>query len=594
PAPEIGFNYMGRFATAVRKSPASAWQLTGDTAIGGTVPPDMPLQHTLEAKAAVRDTPGGPELELPLSWPGDLVPEAEAERLGSTWAAMLAGLAGHTAADRSAGGHTPSDFPLLGAAVTQADVAELESAVPEPADVWPLSPLQKGMLFHATYDESGPDVYEGQRALELAGPLDATRLRAAWQALVRRHPTLRASFHRLTSGEAVQVIASDVELPWREVDISMHAAADALTATECLAEAERLAETERAQRIDVTKAPLMRLLLIRLAENRHHLVITSHHLIMDGWSLPVLIADLSAVYEALATGGDERDLPAVTSYREYLAWLGRQDGDVARQAWRAELAGLDEPTHVVPADSVRVPVVPERVRFAFPEELSRDVAALARERGLTVNTLVQGAWALLLARLAGRTDVVFGATVAGRPTDLPGAESAIGLFINTLPVRVRLDARQPAAEMLADLQERQVALMAHQHMGLAEIRRLAGPGAEFDTLVVYENYPHPPAGSASPGTLAIRPTGAPQDMGHYPLTFVVSPGTPMQGDFVHRPDVCDRAGAERMIASLIRILEQLVADPQAPVGQLDVADAAVRGTVVRAWNATESPVTGAP
>ncbi|QES45326.1 non-ribosomal peptide synthetase [Streptomyces venezuelae] len=589
PAPEIGFNYMGRFTTATHASgPDAAWQLTGDTAIGGTVPPDMPLHHALEANAAVRDTPDGPELTLTLSWAGDLVPAAEAERLGSTWAAMLGGLAGHTVADATAGGHTPTDFPLLGTALTQADVEELEAAVPAPADVWPLSPLQEGMLFHATYDESGPDVYEGQRALELEGPLDAARFRAAWQVLLRRHPTLRASFHRLTSGEAVQIVGGDVELPWCEADLSRLAPAEAR------AETERLAERERAQRIDVTRPPLMRLLLIRLAEHRHHLVITSHHLIMDGWSLPVLIGDLTAVYEALATGGDERDLPAATSYREYLAWLGRQDGDVARQAWRAELDGLDEPTLVVPADSVRVPVVPERVRFAFPEELSREIAALARDRGLTVNTLVQGAWALLLARLAGRADVVFGATVAGRPTDLPGAESAIGLFINTLPVRVRLDARQPVADMLAELQARQVALMAHQHMGLPEIRRLAGPGAEFDTLVVHENYPHPPSGDSAPSSLTIRPAGAPQDMGHYPLTFVVSPGTPMQGDFVHRPDVCDRARAEQMIASLIRILEQLVADPQAPVGQLDVADTAVRETVVREWNATDRPAAGAP
>ncbi|MFI1683191.1 amino acid adenylation domain-containing protein, partial [Streptomyces sp. NPDC020607] len=596
PAPEIGFNYMGRFTTAVRTSgtairtsgPAVAWQLTGDTAIGGIVPPDMPLHHALEAGAAVRDTPEGPELTLTLSWAGELLPDAEADRLGSTWAAMLGGLAGHTVTEATAGGHTPADFPLLGAALTQADVEELEAAVPAPADVWPLSPLQEGMLFHATYDETGPDVYEGQRALELEGPLDAARLRAAWQALLRRHPTLRAGFHRLTSGEAVQIVGADVELPWNEADLT------GLSPAEALAETERLAERERAQRIDVTKPPLLRLLLIRLAEHRHHLVITSHHLIMDGWSLPVLIGDLTAVYEALATGGDERDLPAATSYREYLAWLSHQDADVARQAWRAELAGLDGPTLVVPADSVRVPVVPERVRFAFPEELSRGVAALARDRGLTVNTLVQGAWALLLARLAGRADVVFGATVAGRPTDLPGAESAIGLFINTLPVRVRLDARQPAADMLAELQARQVALMAHQHMGLSEIRRLAGPGAEFDTLVVYENYPHPPAGDSAPTALTIRPAGAPQDMGHYPLTFVVSPGTPMQGDFVHRPDVCDRARAEQMIASLIRILDQLVADPQAPVGQLDVADADVRETVVHAWNATESTVVGAP
>ncbi|WP_323392608.1 condensation domain-containing protein, partial [Streptomyces jumonjinensis] len=491
-------------------------------------------------------------------------------------------LAAHTT-DPTAGGHTPSDFPLL--ELTQESVDELESAVPGLADIWPLSPLQEGMLFHATFDKTGPDAYQSQRVLALDGPLDATRLRASWEALVARHDALRASFHRIASGEAVQVVARDVVLPWREADLS------GLTEAEASAEAERLAGSERAERIDVTTAPLLRLLLIRLGEDRHRLVITSHHIMMDGWSLPVLIGDLSTAY---AAGGTERDLPSVLSYREYLAWLNRQDKEAARAAWRAELAGADEPTLVVPEESVRVPVVPDRVRFEFSEELSRGLAELARAHGLTVNTVVQGAWALLLARLAGRTDVVFGTTVAGRPTDLPGAESAIGLFINTLPVRVNLAAGQPVAEMLTGLQKRQVALMTHQHMGLPEIRRLTGPGSVFDTLVVYENYPHPTDEAAAPGTLSIRPAGTPEDMGHYPLTFVVSPGERMRGDFVFRPDVFERARAEGMVASLVRVLDQMVADPSQPVGQVDLVDPAGRGLVVREWNRTESPVTGEP
>nr|WP_078593585.1 non-ribosomal peptide synthetase [Streptomyces sp. NRRL S-920] len=610
PSPQIGFNYLGRStnaatATATRTGSTTPcaptpWQPAGETAIGGSVDPDMPATHVLEAGAAVRDTPEGPELTLTLTRPGLLVTEAEAERLGRAWGAMLGGLAAHTEKS-GAGGHTPSDFPLLAAlthntltqhalaqnALTQDGVERLESAVPGLEDVWPLSPLQKGMLFHATFDEEAPDVYEGQRALALHGPLDAARLRAAWETVLRRHPILRASFHRLASGEAVQVVTRDVELPWREADVSGLPEAEADT------EAERLAASERARRIDVTRAPLLRLLLIRLAEDRHRLVLTSHHITMDGWSLPVLINDLHAAYEAHAAGGDGRDLPPVTSYRDYLAWLGRQDKEAARDAWRAELAGLDEPTLVAPAEAVRVPMVPDRIRFAFPDEVSRGVAELALRQGLTVNTVVQGAWALLLARLTGRTDVVFGATVAGRPADLPGAESAIGLFINTVPVRVPLVAGQPVREMLAELQARQVALMAHQHMGIAEIGQLAGPAASFDTLVVYENYPHPPGATAAPTSLRIRPDGDPQDMGHYPLTFVVSPGERMHGDFVFRPDVCDRARAKDMVASLVRILEQLVADPAAPVGRVDVVAAAARDLVVRQWNRTPDPASGA-
>ncbi|MEV5976565.1 amino acid adenylation domain-containing protein [Streptomyces sp. NPDC052114] len=582
PSPQIGFNYLGRFPGGGTATTAvTPWQPAGESAIGASVDPDMPAPHVLEAGAAVRDTPDGPELTITLSWPGDVLEEGDAERLGSAWTAMLAGLATHSAGP-GAGGHSPSDFPLLDT-LTQDAVEELESAVPDLADVWPLSPLQEGMLFHATYDDAAPDVYEGQRALALEGPLDAGVLRAAWETVLRRHAILRTSFHRPASGEAVQVVARDVELPWREADLSDRTEADAL------AEAARLAEDERAERIDVTRAPLLRLLLLRFAEHRHRLVITSHHITMDGWSLPVLIGDLQAAFRLHTTGGDPRELPAVTSYRDYLAWLNRQDRQEARGAWRAELAGLDGPTLVVPADTVRVPMVPDRIRFAFSEDVSRGVAELARSHGLTVNTVVQGAWALLLARLAGRTDVVFGATVAGRPTDLPGAESAIGLFINTLPVRVPLRAGQPVADLLAELQERQVALMAHQHMGLSDIHQLARAGAVFDTLVVYENYPHPPAAAPGPDSLRIRPDGEPQDMGHYPLTFVVSPGERMRGDFVFRPDVCDRDRAEDLVASLVRIFEQLVADPSAPVGRVDAVPGAGRELVVGEWNRTGDP-----
>ncbi|WP_369214148.1 amino acid adenylation domain-containing protein [Streptomyces flavofungini] len=586
PAPQVGFNYLGRFAAAApHTSAAEPWQPAGAAAIGGSVDPGTPVAHALDIGAVVRETPDGPALEVSVGWPAALFEEADVERLGQVWLDLLGGLALHTAGP-GAGGHTVSDFPLLDT-LTQEGVAELEAAVPALEDVWPLSPLQQGMLFHATFDDASPDLYESQRMLALDGPLDTGRLRAACEALLRRHPILRAGFHRLASGEAVQVVAQDVPLPWREADLSGRPEAEALAGL------ERLAESERAHRIDVASAPLLRLLLVRLGEHRHRLVLTSHHIIMDGWSLPVLIGDLSAAYAAYEAGGGREDGPAA-SYGDYLAWLARQDGDAARAAWRTELAGLEAPTLVVPAESAVVPVEPDRVRFEFPAGLSRGLAELARARGLTQNTVVQGAWALLLARLVGRTDVVFGATVAGRPTDLPGADTAIGLFINTLPVRVTLAAGQSVADLLTDLQERQVRLLGHQHVGLAEIHRLAGPGATFDTLVVYENYPLPPAAAPGPEALAVRPVGAPRDMGHYPLTFVVSPGERMRGDLVFRPDVFDRAGAEDMVASLVRILEQVVADPAVPVGRVDVLGAEGRERVVGEWNRTECAAAGVP
>ncbi|WP_407562709.1 amino acid adenylation domain-containing protein [Streptomyces sp. 184] len=453
------------------------------------------------------------------------------------------------------------------------------------AEMWPLSPLQEGLLFHAGFDADSPDIYTVQFMLDVDGPMDQRRFRAAWAGLLVRHPALRASFHRRPSGEAVQLITKEVALPWRDADLS------ALPEADALAETQALADAERALRIDLAAAPLLRLLLVRLGEERHRLVVTTHHILLDGWSMPILVRELAAVYEA---GGDLSMLKPAPSYGQYLAWLRRQDKGRAQAAWRAELAGADEPTLVVPPDALDGPVVPGRVRFTLGAELSADVAELARAHGLTVNTVVQGAWALVLARLTGRDDVVFGATAAGRPPELPGVEAMVGLFINTLPVRVRLDPARPAADLLADLQRRQVELMAHQHIGLPDVQKLAGPGATFDTLVVYENYPLTSAESDDPEALSLRFAGEPQDAGHYPLTLIAWPGEQLRAELFYRRDVFEPDRAETVTASFVRVLEQLVADPAAPVARLDAVDPPRRALVTTGWNATAAPVSEPP
>ncbi|MEU5951966.1 amino acid adenylation domain-containing protein [Streptomyces sp. NPDC047525] len=440
-------------------------------------------------------------------------------------------------------------------------------------DVWPLSPLQEGLLFHAAFDDQGPDVYTVQSALDIEGPVAADRLRASWEALLARHAALRACFRQVSGAQMVQVVARDVVLPWRTEDVSD------LAEPEMPAALERLAQSERVEPFDLAAPPLLRLLLIRVGEHRHRLVITSHHILMDGWSAPILIGELSAIY---AAGGDASGLGRTTSYGAYLKWLGRQDREAAEAAWQTELAGTDEPTLVAPAVPDRLPVFPENVSGDLPEDATRRVVELARANGLTVNTVVQGAWALVLARLAGRTDVVFGATVAGRPPELPGVESMVGLLINTLPVRVQLDGAQPVLDMFRALQERQSALMAHQHLGLPQIQKAAGPGARFDTLLVYESFPQPPAGSAPPDreSLSLRPAGFTREAAHYPLTLVVGPGERMHLKLEYRPDLFARGVAASALDALAGVLEGVVADPAVTVGRVGAMAAAGRGAAV--------------
>jgi nonribosomal peptide synthetase CepA len=352
----------------------------------------------------------------------------------------------------------------------------------------------------------------------------------------------------------VQAVAGQVVLPWREVDLTGASSADAAV--------EALVRGEQEQRFDLARAPLFRLVLVRLGAERYRLLVVNHHILTDGWSVAVI---LNEVFAAYAAGGR---LPARTgaSYRDYLAWLDRQDQDAARAAWRAELSGLDEPAMVGKA----APGTDYDYRVTvLPPDLHARLTRFARDHGLTLNTVVQGAWAMVLARLARRTDVVFGTTVALRPPELPGVESMPGLLMNTVPVRVPLDGGQSVVDMLTDLQRRQAALMPHQHLGLPEIQKAAGPGATFDTLLVFENYPRDFAGRYTYlGTI---------EGTHYPLTVGVIPGEQFRIQLGYRPGQVAQAVADSVLEWFAGVLGTMVADPSGPVGRTRVGNASVSG-----------------
>ncbi|MFD4530468.1 condensation domain-containing protein, partial [Streptomyces sp. NPDC058470] len=447
-------------------------------------------------------------------------------------------------------------------------------------DVWPVSPLQEGLLFHALFDEQGTDVYVEQMVLGLEGPLDAGVLRASWQALLDRHASLRAGFRQMAGMEhPVQVIMRQVDLPWREVDLS------GLDEDAAWAESERIGIEERARRFDLAVPPLLKVLLVKVGQDRHRMMVTLHHILLDGWSLPILMGDLWAAY---AAGGSTSGLPAVAPYREYLAWLSRQDKEAARDAWRRALEGAEEPTLVAPAHRDEAPVLGEAVSVEANEALNGALQALTRAHGLTLNTVVQAAWALLVGKLTGRRDVVFGATVAGRPGDLPGAESMLGLFINTVPVRVRFDPAQTVAGTLAEIQDQQSALLDHQHLGLTEIQRLAGAGANFDTLMAFENFPGDP--DAPPSIDAVTLTGAEmRESINYPLGLVAGWRDGLGLRLTYRPDLFDEQSAQALLDRLVRILEQMTAGPLMRVGQIEVLDPFEFSRVVDGWNDTVRP-----
>ncbi|MFJ6194943.1 amino acid adenylation domain-containing protein [Micromonospora sp. NPDC092111] len=575
PAAQIGFNYLGRFTAA--DGGDTDWAVAADTqALGGGADGALPVPHAIEVNAVTRDHADGPRLSATFSWPQTLLGEDEVRELADDWLAALNALVAH-AATPGAGGHTPSDLLLT---LSQEEIEAIEAAQPAASDLLPLTALQDGLLFHALYDGPDRDVYAVQLCFDLAGELDAAALRVAADALLARHANLRTAFRQRSCGESVQVVVDGMRAGWRAHDLRT------LTGE---AQADRVREllaVDRAEGFDLARPPLLRFTLLRLGETAHRLVLTNHHILLDGWSVPTLMRELLALY---AAGGDDRQLPRVAPYRDYLAWLGSQDRAAAERAWADALAGLAEPTLLAPVDPGRAPELPDRITVDLPTELTAALQAQARRYGVTLNTILQGTWGVLLGALTGRGDVVFGGTVAGRPPELPGVETMVGLFINTLPVRLRLDPAEPVARMLLRLQDQQSALMAHQHLPLTEVQRLAGHGDLFDTLVVFENYPLDPRLLSLPGT-GLRLTGVSgRDATHYPLTVTAIPGERLRLQLDHRADLFPATAARRLADRLVRLLGSVAADLDTPVGRLDVLDAVERRLVLADWNDTARP-----
>jgi amino acid adenylation domain-containing protein/non-ribosomal peptide synthase protein (TIGR01720 family) len=580
--PQLSFNYLGRIPAPDRELAAPSGPgieftlLPLDPAAAEGPDAGRPFAHALEINASVDELAAGPSLNAAFDWPADQFTAAEVRELAEVWGRTIDRLAADGLRP-GAGGHTPSDFPLV--ALTQTQVERIEAHWPRIAEVLPCASLQAGLLYHAGLDLDGPDPYVVQTAWDLSGEMDPPALRAAVGAMLRRYPNLRAGFWQGDLEQPVQVIPADVELPWREHDLS------GLPEHEQDAARTRILGADRAERFDVLRPPMLRFTLITLAPDRYVLVLTSHHVLLDGWSDPLFMNDLIELYRR---GGDDSGLPPAPAYRDYLRWLAGQDTGQALETWRGALAGLDEPTLVAPADAGR-PFIPERVERALDPELSGAVSAWARREGLTVNTVMQGAWAALLGRLTGRDDVVFGATVSGRPPELAGSENMVGLFINTLPVRARMDPARPAGDLLRDLQQEQTGLMSVHHVRLSDVIRTAGLGRLFDTGMVFENYPAPPQelaeGDGEAGTAVVGRQV--QDGSHFALALIASGRAGrLRFRIDYRPGLFSAGTVRRFADQMEAWLRAVVAEPDVPLGRLDLLGSHDRDLVLQAWNDT--------
>jgi mycobactin peptide synthetase MbtF len=390
-------------------------------------------------------------------------------------------------------------------AVTRADER------PAVEDVMALSPLQQGLFSMAALTDAGSDdadPYVIAMAADVVGPLDVSLLRECAGTMLTRHPNLRASFVHGNLSRPVQVIPSSVELPWRCV----RAVPDEVGVLEA---------EERRRRFDVGRGPLIRFLLIELPDQHWHLAVVAHHIVIDGWSLPLFVSEMLALYRA---AGDTAALPSPPRpYRDYIGWLAGRDQMASRALWAEHLKALDGPTLLSPALTATPPQagIPRQTTLRLDRDATTALAEAARTRGVTLNTLVQMAWATMLSALTGRGDVVFGVTVSGRPGELAGVETMVGMFINTVPSRVRLDPRKTVGTQCLALQRESAALRDHSYLGHAELRSIAGVGEMFDTLLVYENFPPGEVVGATEfvaNGATFRPVAL-ESVSHFPVTI---------------------------------------------------------------------------
>ncbi|TDX62534.1 amino acid adenylation domain-containing protein [Methylosinus sp. sav-2] len=459
---------------------------------------------------------------------------------------------------------------LLDDGVSAATVEALRARHGAIAAVLPALPLQEGLLFHARLGDSASR-YNAVSRFDLDGPLDVGRLRDALEALLRRHPQLAAIFDVEQQGRAFQILPL-VEgpqalrrWPWSEHRL------EGFSAQERTASLDRIEREELARDVLAEsggRRMLARAVLVRLSEESHALLVVCHHLIGDGWSSGVMLRDLLDAYAGAALA------PILPDYSSVVRRLAARDPEPARAAWREALAGAAPTLLFDPAAAFGET---RELPLALRPGLAKQLEAFGRRRGSTLATLLQGVFAAFLGAMTGRYDIVFGAPVSGRSEAEAGLDAHIGLFTNTLPVRVRLRPDQPLALQLTELQSRQIALMEHDGLGLGEIQRLAGASTLFDTLLVVENYPDD-ARFYAEEFAGLRLVGARnRSYSHYPLTLMALPGRELELRLEYREGVAE---PERLGRRIVRLLEQLVDAPETPLASLDLLTPDERATIV--------------
>jgi amino acid adenylation domain-containing protein/non-ribosomal peptide synthase protein (TIGR01720 family) len=585
PEAQIAFNYLGQFDASLPE--ASLFSLA-DAPTGSTHSSLEPRRHLLEINGNVM----GGHLHLSWQYSRAIHHHETIQGLAQRFLEALTELIVYCQSPE-AGGSTPSDFPLahldqsqLDELTQQLSQAQVGRAGKQVEDLYPLSPMQAGLLFHSLYaPETG--IYCFQSGWTIQGKLDETAWQEAWQCIIDRHSILRTCFVWQGLPQPLQVVFRHVETPWTFHDwrsLPEH-------------EQQRLLETlpleHELKRADLGQAPLLRLALARLGEHVFSFHLSIHHLIIDGWSQQLLLQEVQEAYAAFSHGHVPIFSPT-RPYRDYIAWVQQQETQQAEHFWRTYLSGLITSTPLPGSVGTSTPsgVYPAIQQQVCSEAFSASLRERTQQLQLTLNTVLQGAWGLLLSRYSGEADVVFGATTMGRPADLAGMETMVGVFINTLPVRMRISPELSLSDWLRQVQTEQVEARQYGATPLVQIQAWSAlpPGHSlFESLMVFQNYPRGASvvGNAtdmqSRRALTIEQT-------HYPLMIKGIPtATTLILVLQYDEARFEASLITRLLQQLQVLLHAIVEQPDQRLGTLSLLTQEERQRLLIEWNRTLVP-----
>ncbi|WP_330277064.1 amino acid adenylation domain-containing protein [Lentzea sp. NBC_00516] len=561
--PAVSFNYLGRFG-ASDGGLFGAWL----DAPGSDRAPHHARSCLLDVTGVVRDN----RLEFRFSYSANLHREDTVRRLADRFADALTRIVEHCALP-GVGGPTPSDFPLAALGQSTMDRITVGRSV---EDVYPLTPVQQGMLFHSLSEREAGDVYLSRFSMVLDDVTDHEALAQAWQRVADRTPVLRTEVVWQDVPEPLQVVrAPGLPLPMEHHDLR------GLSPDERRSRVRSLWDEHSARELDLGTAPLMWLVFLRLDDSRVQVFWFSHHILLDGWSFAGVLSDVFEQYAGSATTPRR-------PFRDYVAWLADQDLPAAEEHWRGVVAGLTAPTPLpfdrAPAGAHRSRTS-GRIEVSLPEGCSEQVLRFCRDARLTPNTVVQGAWAALLSRYSGESDVCFGATVSGRPADLAGAGDVLGLFITTVPVRVDVTGSDDLAGWLRSVQDTVAGSRQYEYVSPGQIQgwsEVPGGANLFDSIIVFENYPYDEAAASRNGITVREYTGDEQTS--FPLALTAHLSDSLHLFLNYDPELFDDETVRAMAGHLVALLTAFAAGAEGPVAALPLLDTREREQVLVDWN----------